>query len=814
MPSNLDAREDRRIEATARWAFQLSYFLLADHRDARSVLYQAAARLYVTALAQKKRQAKRPKGEVHKKLSLTPGPLLQYLIYLCAEPYEDAQEREHRDGAITLTLEDMIVRYIKHLTMLYLEHNSFYAAVGQSCVLFDFATGQAARLYETLVQGSPAHLDTKGDYSVRDAKRELRRRLAERFGRFITIYDGTRKEQLFVRMSDAETHFRLVKLCLHRLRPVQEADDPVGGWHLPARFDTTAYDLTELQYDESNRDPYAEHDAELRRMHVVTHPCCWARLIRALRFNYSRRRMVLPEFNLTSNENTGRRPPYDRRSPPELTPAELDGLTKMLRSEARRRKGLFGSLLSVTVDGTPCGSWSIDRDRAIKIGVDRDARVMAISVRDKEGELLLAQYLLQHGSASRVNETAPAAVILEGGQEFTFTVSPKPQEAGNGFEVTICFRETKLRKAAVWYLSQSLGRLASVPHASLLDPVRPKRVLTACAALLAVLLAGWWVVHTLQRKPEPPRVVTKDADHTPPRIPAQPESSPATGPVAGMPQGTGDVNNGAKSDATVDKGGRGLLSSRRAASSVNRASTKSGGNEAVGATPRAEVALSLQDNGRVVSIDGKGRSVGLEGLPPKWRREIEAALLTGRVNKPAVLEGLSRETETLLGDSGKARGAIIVGPIGAVEESNRPLFRWRASAPDERYIVAVFDSKFKMVAQSSTLSTTEWTPPQPLQRGDTYVWKVTTMRGGEAIVSPAPPAPEARFRVLEQTKAEELQQARRLHPDSHLMLGVLYARAGLLDEAERELSALVEANPNSAVALSLLRSVRQWRGSR
>jgi hypothetical protein len=54
MPSIPDARDDLSIESTARWAFQLSYFLLADRRDARSVFYQAAARLYVTALAQKK----------------------------------------------------------------------------------------------------------------------------------------------------------------------------------------------------------------------------------------------------------------------------------------------------------------------------------------------------------------------------------------------------------------------------------------------------------------------------------------------------------------------------------------------------------------------------------------------------------------------------------------------------------------------------------------------------------------------------------------------------------------------------------------
>jgi lipopolysaccharide biosynthesis regulator YciM len=46
------------------------------------------------------------------------------------------------------------------------------------------------------------------------------------------------------------------------------------------------------------------------------------------------------------------------------------------------------------------------------------------------------------------------------------------------------------------------------------------------------------------------------------------------------------------------------------------------------------------------------------------------------------------------------------------------------------------------------------------------------------------------------------------------MLGVLYARAGMVDEAEREFQALVESNSNSSVARSLLLSVREWRLSR
>ena len=767
--------DDLNIETTAKWAFQLGYFLLADRRDARNVLYQATARLYVTSLVQKKRQAKRPKGNVHKKLSLTPGPLLQYLIYLCAEPYERAQEQA---GAGELTVEDLIVRYIKHLMLLYMEHNSFYATVGQSCVLFDFGTSQAGRLYETLVQGSTAHLETKGDYSVRDAKRELRRRLATRFGQFVTTYDGTRKEQMFVATSDAGAHFRFVKQCLHRLLPVQEIGERATCWHLPVKFDLTAYDLAELQYDERNGDPRVELEAELRRLHVVTHPCCWARLLRASCFNYSRRRLVLPEFILPTDQNRDLLPPDDRR-PTALTLAELEGLKTLLRSEARRRKWLFTSRLSVSVDDVPRGSWLVDRERRVQIRVDAGARVLSLSARDEAGEVLLAQHLLQFGSPSRVREDGPATVTLEDGQEFTFTVSPDPPDTGAGFIVTIHFRETKLYRAVLSRLVRSYGLAADMLVGNHPHRAKPAVVIPVCAALLGVLLIGWWVARTLRQDLQPSHVVSKDTGSPP----VQPPKVPANAPSP--PPGAVDGN---RSPLKVDRRGGGGMSQ-----------------------PSAD-ALVLQDGGQLVKVDNRGRFAGLEWLPAGWRKAVESALRARRVERPAVVEELSRQKETLLGIPSSTRKVLIVGPAGTVVESDQPLFRWRSlNGEASYYVVAVFDSRFNRVAKSGPLTATEWNCSQTLQRGATYIWQVTAFRDGEAIVSPSPPAPEARFRVLEQAAADELIRARQLRPTSHLTLGVLYARAGMADEAEQEFQALVESNPGSAAARSLLLSVRAWR---
>lgn len=211
-----------------------------------------------------------------------------------------------------------------------------------------------------------------------------------------------------------------------------------------------------------------------------------------------------------------------------------------------------------------------------------------------------------------------------------------------------------------------------------------------------------------------------------------------------------------------------------------------------------------------MKIDSRGRFAGLEGLPDEWRRAVESALRAQRVERPTVVEALSRQKETLLGPSGSAHKVLIVGPAGTVVESDRPLFSWRALSGEASYVVAVFDSQYNRVAKSGPLTATEWTCPKTLQRGATYTWQVTALRDGEAIVSPSPPAPEARFMVLEQAVADELMRARQLRPASHLTLGVLYARAGLADEAEREFRALVESNPGSAAARNLLHSVRAW----
>ena len=225
--------------------------------------------------------------------------------------------------------------------------------------------------------------------------------------------------------------------------------------------------------------------------------------------------------------------------------------------------------------------------------------------------------------------------------------------------------------------------------------------------------------------------------------------------------------------------------------------------------PRAGTVLALRDQGGLVTLNDQGRLGGFGELSKSWQRLVTSALREGAVRSPVTPTALRGRFSVLLGSSGDDVPAKIIGPLDTVVESDRPLFRWRAERDAASYTVAIFDLQFNTVAQSGPLSTTEWKPPAPLQRGNTYKWQLTLMCGSKEVVLPAPPAPEATFKVLERSKADELKRAREMNPDSHLLMGVLYARAGLIDEAEQELRALVEANPKSRTALRLLRSVQK-----
>lgn len=223
--------------------------------------------------------------------------------------------------------------------------------------------------------------------------------------------------------------------------------------------------------------------------------------------------------------------------------------------------------------------------------------------------------------------------------------------------------------------------------------------------------------------------------------------------------------------------------------------------------------LALNDGGGRVILDERGRIITPRDVPSAYQEMMKGALGTRRVKRPS-------ELASLLGVAGRLRSASsedipfeLIAPLGTVIENQRPTLRWQPLRGATSYSVTVTDRE-NVVATSPPLSGSEWTLPEPLSRGVIYTWQVTALKDGERVTSPPPPAPEARFKILEQDKTQELELARKKYPGMHLLLGNLYAEAGLLDEAEKEFQLLLAANPQSPVAAGLLESVRLARDAK
>ena len=223
-------------------------------------------------------------------------------------------------------------------------------------------------------------------------------------------------------------------------------------------------------------------------------------------------------------------------------------------------------------------------------------------------------------------------------------------------------------------------------------------------------------------------------------------------------------------------------------------------------------AVGLADGGGQVALSPGGELVGLASLPAEWRRDVASALRTGRLARPQTIADLAGAEPALRGSASTAPFRLLA-PVATAVTGGRPLFRWTPLAAARSFEVKVFDSDLHPVAASGPLTGTEWTPELPLTAGTIYGWQVVAHLGDEDVLAPGPQSPPALFRVLAADQAQAVASAAREAGGSPLALGVLYARSGLADDAERELARVAAANPGSVTARDLLASVRSWRST-
>jgi hypothetical protein len=221
----------------------------------------------------------------------------------------------------------------------------------------------------------------------------------------------------------------------------------------------------------------------------------------------------------------------------------------------------------------------------------------------------------------------------------------------------------------------------------------------------------------------------------------------------------------------------------------------------------ARVAI-LKDAGGEVTIDKDGHITGLDEISENSRQYVARVALSEQMVPADVLRRLSGEPGGVRGNDDGPQGFRLLYPVRRVVTEARPVFRWESLSGASSYRVYVLDQDGNEVSQSEELPSTQtqWEAPALLRRGQIFSWVVTAIVDEKKVVSPSASAPEIKFAVLSAADFQELSQLKK--SNSHLALGVFYARVGLLNEAEREFERLVELNPQSELPRKLLQSVR------
>jgi hypothetical protein len=220
---------------------------------------------------------------------------------------------------------------------------------------------------------------------------------------------------------------------------------------------------------------------------------------------------------------------------------------------------------------------------------------------------------------------------------------------------------------------------------------------------------------------------------------------------------------------------------------------------------------TFTDDGVKISVDQNGNLSGasIDALPVQLKREVQAAWREGKLATPdlANLEGAKIKTMGPGADDLRFR---LLSPIRQVVRSPRPRFSWEGLSEAESYTVTISDADtYEIVDPGQQMRVNHWEPKRPLSRGHNYVWQVKAVVHGKQVIVPTQGQYEAKFRVLERSIEDELRNAESSSPQSKLALGVLYARAGLYRDAQRELQGFVRANPRSRTAMKLLAAVNQ-----
>lgn len=422
--------------------------------------------------------------------------LFQRCLYGCSQEYEKLEEMEHREGRLVLTQEEMLARLIEHIVLIGF-YNSFYMTVGVCQVLHNYSPEETIRIYGALVQ----YTREKGPWDFSRRKSKIMDILDARFGDFLIKDERSKRDRRYKPIDHQQHYASIFKHWLNRLQPLTPLSVFPRACVVPPETNSPLHvDIPELLFEGDN--PDGEHPFETLRMHALLHPPCFSNLVRVLGLDAPELRWNMPEFNLTQNGG-GNMPIESHDSSSEMTEEDLEDISRSVEDRALTRRKIHARELSIYADGEELPvTFDVYAQKSISIKVEEGTSKLEVKARRDGVEVPLAVHWLSWGYGVGAGRDERASVVLEGGQEFDFTLSYKADYGdATSAVVNIAYGEENRIRALLLALRRYKngvgwrgGRPVSSPS---LVPV------TALASLLAVCVTVAVVLSQLGYRPGP-----------------------------------------------------------------------------------------------------------------------------------------------------------------------------------------------------------------------------------------------------------------------------------------------------------------------
>ena len=217
---------------------------------------------------------------------------------------------------------------------------------------------------------------------------------------------------------------------------------------------------------------------------------------------------------------------------------------------------------------------------------------------------------------------------------------------------------------------------------------------------------------------------------------------------------------------------------------------------------RIAALVARQENERLKTLLAQ-RSTGT-GRPgdDELLKSLEDAA-AGRIAIPDSIASL-RSSGVVRAGSGEL--PVPLSPSATFVQDDRPVLKWSSAGGSSTYRVVVVDESLRSLASSKETRSTSWKVDSRLPRGVPLQWQVMTTRDGHELVSAT-----ARFQILDIKSADRVAQDATQFTSRPLVLGIAYARTGLLEDAEREFKRYRRDNPGSALVQQLLARIERAR---